>query len=160
MFRIHRMLVRLAAVLACQLLPAFIYLPEIQTAVARSSDAQSIAAAYEESCVSNLRALNTAQALYRGGDPQKGYARSLKQLGPKGEDIIEPILASGRKSGYRFVLTPGPADAKGVINHYTISARPLKVLVKGQRSFLTDENGVIRSTREDRAAKASDPVMK
>jgi hypothetical protein len=159
MFRTRRMLIALTAVLACQTVPASMYLPESQTAGA-SSDVQSMAKAYEDTCVSNLRTLNTAQGTYWGGDPQKGYARSLEQLGPKGEGYIEPILASGKKSGYRFILSPGPEDASGVINHYTISARPLKVLVKGQRSFLTDETGVIRSTREDRAAKASDPAMK
>ena len=158
MFRIHRILVALAAVFACQSVPASVYLLEVQTA-GSPPDAQSMARAYEEGCVSSLRTLNSAQGIYWGGDPQKGYARSLKQLGPNGEDLIEPRLASGKKGGYRFILTPGPADAKGVVNHYTISARPLKVLVKGQRSFFTDEGGLIYSTGEDRAAKTSDPVI-
>ena len=109
--------------------------------------------------VGNLRTLNTAQVTYWGGDAKKGFARSLKQLGPRGEDLIEQVLATGKKDGYQFVLTPGPVDANGAIRHYTISARPSKVLVKGQRSFFTDETGVIRSTPENRAATASDPSI-
>jgi len=114
---------------------------------------------YEESCVSSLRTLNTAQVTYWGGDEKKGFARSLEQLGPRGEDLIDPVLATGKKGGYHFVLVPGPVEANGTIRHYIISARPSKVLVKGQRSFFTDESDVIRSTSENRAATASDPTI-
>jgi hypothetical protein len=129
-----------------------------QTARA-STDIQSRVKAYEEACISNLRTLNTAEGTYWGGDPQKGYARSLEQLGPKGVNFIEPILASGKKAGYRFILTPGPANANAVVMNSTITARPLKVLAEGQRSFFTDETGVIRSTPEKRGARASDPAI-
>src|SRR5690349_18677139 len=124
-----------------------------------SNDIQSRVKAYEEACVSSLRTLNTAEVTFWGGDPQKGYARSLEQLGPKGVDFIEPILASGKKDGYHFILTPGPANANGVVMNYTITARPLRVLAEGQRSFFTDETGAIRSTPEKRAARASDPAI-
>jgi len=127
---------------------------EIQT-VASQPDAEARAKTEEALCVGNLRTLNTAQATYWGGDPQKGYARSLKLLGPKGEDIIDSRLASGSTGGYRFLLKPGPPE-KGVVRHYAISARPLKILIKGQRSFLTDETGVIRFTEENRPATTSD----
>jgi hypothetical protein len=158
MFRSCRLLISLTLALAYQSASTSICLPETQI-VSASSDVQSRAKAYEEVCVSNLRTLNTAQITYWGGDPQKGYARNLEELGPKGEGLIEPVLASGKKDGYRFILTPGPADARGVIKHYTISARPLSVLVEGQRSFFTDESCVIRSTRKNRVARASDPAI-
>jgi len=155
MFRAQRMVMALILVLACQSISASVYLPKLQKA-GSNSDVRPRWKAYEEACVSSLRTLNTAQVTYWGGDPQKGFARTLEQLGPKGEGLIEPILASGKKSGYRFTLAPGQANASGVIKQYTISARPLEMLVEGQRSFFTDETGVIRSTREDRAATASD----
>jgi len=158
MFLIRRMLIALPLALVCQSVPAFVNSPAKQTAGA-SSDVQLRTKVYEESCVGNLRTLNTAQVTYWGGDAKKGFARSLKQLGPRGEDLIEQVLATGKKDGYQFVLTPGPVDANGAIRHYTISARPSKVLVKGQRSFFTDETGVIRSTPENRAATASDPSI-
>jgi type IV pilus assembly protein PilA len=160
MFILRRMLIALTLAVVCQLVPAFVYSLAKQTAGA-SSDVQRRAKAYEESCVGSLRTLNTAQVTYWGGDAKKGFARSLKQLGPRprGQDLIDPVLATGKKGGYQFVLTPGPVDANGAIGHYTISARPSKVLVKGQRSFFTDEGGVIRSTPENRAATASDSAI-
>jgi hypothetical protein len=127
---------------------------EIQT-VASHPDAEARAKTDEALCVGNLRTLNTAQSSYRGGDPQKGYARTLKLLGPKGEDIIDSTLASGSTGGYKFLLKPGRLE-KGVVKHYVISARPLKILIKGQRSFMTDETGVIRFTEENRPATTSD----
>ena len=158
MFSTGRVLVALSLVLACQVVHASAYLLESQAAEA-NSDVQTRSKAYEEACVSSLRTLNTAQVTYWGGDPEKGFARSLAKLGPKGEGIIEAVLASGKKDGYVFTLTPTPAEANGVTKHYTINARPLKVLTDGQRSFFTDETGVIRSTRENRAARASDPAI-
>jgi hypothetical protein len=37
--------------------------------------------AYEKNCVLMLRMLNSVQGTFRGGDPGKGYARTLKELG-------------------------------------------------------------------------------
>lgn len=70
----------------------FMYPPAKQTA-GPSSDVQLRAKVYEESCVRSLRTLYTAQVTYWGGDAKKGFARSLKQLGPRGEDLIEQVLA-------------------------------------------------------------------
>jgi hypothetical protein len=121
---------------------------------------QAFAKAYEESWITNLRSLNMAQAIYRSEHVQKGFARKLEALGPKGAGHIEPVLASGKKSGYRITLAPGKADAHGVTEHYTISARPLKsIRVPGRRSFVTDETGIIRATADNRAATQSDPPI-
>ncbi len=124
-----------------------------------SSDPKERIETYEASCIGNLRIINVAQGTYRGGDSKKGYARSLRELGPKGEALIVAPLASGKKDGYHFILTSVPAGAHKPISHYTISARPVNLLMKGQRSFFTDETGVIRSTTEDRAATTADPPI-
>jgi hypothetical protein len=158
MFFTGLMLIALTFALTVSICSRAQHSPASQTGQA-STDVQWRVKTYEANCVGSLRILNTAEGTYWGGDPQKGYARSLEQLGPKGVDFIEPTLASGKKAGYRFVLTPGPANANGVVMHYTITARPLKILAKRQRSFFTDETGVIRSTLEDRAARASDPAI-
>src|SRR6267154_3231686 len=105
MFLIRRMLIALPVAGVCQSVPAFVYSPAKQTAGA-SSDVQVRAKVYEEYCVRSLRTLNTAQVAYWGGDAKKGFARSLKQLGPGGEDLIERVLATGKKDGYQFVLAP------------------------------------------------------
>ena len=135
MFSTGRVLVALSLVLACQVVHASAYLLESQAAA--NSDVQTRSKAYEEACVSSLRTLNTAQVTYWGGDPEKGFARSLAQLGPKGEGIIEAVLASGKKDGYVFTLTPMPAEANGnVTKHYTINTLvPLKVLTEGPTQF-------------------------
>ena len=155
---IRRVLLALTLAVVCQSVFAFVDSSPNQTAVANSNLSQK-AKVHEDSCVASLRTLNTAQVTYWGGDPHKGFARSLKQLGPSGDGLIDLVLTSGNKDGYRFTLTPGPKDSNGVIKHYTISARPSKVLVKKQRNFFTDETGVIRSTSKDRAATASDPAI-
>ncbi len=117
---------------------------------------QALANAEEESCITDLRSLNIAQAVYRVEHVQKGFARKLEELGPKGGGRIEPVLASGKKSGYRFTLVPGGVNARGVTEHYTVSARPLMMVVTVQRSFFTDETGIIRATAENRAATQFD----
>jgi hypothetical protein len=63
---------------------------------------QELAKTYEEMCVLHLRTINTAQGTYRGGDPTKGFAPTLKELGPSGTGILEPVIASGKKDGYRY----------------------------------------------------------
>ena len=85
-----RMLIALPLAVVCQAVPALMYSQAKQTAAA-SSDVQLTAKVYEESCVGSLRTLNTAQVTYWGGDAKKGFARSLKQLGPTGEDLIEHV---------------------------------------------------------------------
>src|SRR5437867_12327411 len=90
MFLDGRMMIALTFALVSQSVAASLHSPETQIAGA-SSDVQPRAQAYEKNCVSSLRTLNTAQITYWGGDPQKGYARSLKQLGPKGEGMIESV---------------------------------------------------------------------
>ena len=122
-----------------------------------SPEIQQRVKTYETSCVSSLRTINVAQGAYWGGDPNKGFARRLKQLGPEGEDLLSAGIPSGSKEGYRFLLLPEHAAKNKPIKHYIVSARPIKYLIKGQRSFITDETGVIRSTTERRAARVTDP---
>ena len=130
-----------------------------QTRQATGPDPQERAKAYEESCILALRTINVAQGTYWGGDPAKGYARTLEELGPTGAGLFEAVLASGNKDGYRFRLNPERAGAGHLIKHNTVTARPIKRLVKNQRSFFTDETGVIRFTIENRAATAVDPPL-
>ena|SRR5689334_4072917 len=115
-----------------------------------------LAKAYEDSCVQNLRTINVAEGSYWGGDSTKGFARTLSELGPAGVGFLEPAIASGKKGGYRFRLIPERVAAKQPIKHYVIIARPLKRLVGDQKSYFTDETGVIRFTRENRTPKVTD----
>jgi hypothetical protein len=123
------------------------------------SRVERLARAYEESCLTNLRAINTAQAVYREEDPNKSFARHLERLGSKGAAVIEPVLASGRKDGYLFRLIAASTVPTAPITHYVVSARPIKRLAKDQRSYFTDETGVIRFTAENRMATSADPAL-
>lgn len=113
----------------------------------------------EAICVGNLRTINTAQVTYWGGDSTKGFARTLKELGPKGAGILDSELSSGKADGYIFRLVPKPPTEGRMIEHYSVTASPIIRLSKKQRSFYTDESGVIRFTTHNRTAKSSDPVV-
>ncbi len=104
--------------------------------------------------------INTAQVEYARAHPDKGFASSLAELGPEsGAALIDSVLASGRKSGYVFVLTAASPDSHGRITHYTVIARPQRYGKEGKHSFLMDESGVQHFTTEDRAPTAQDPAL-
>ena len=116
--------------------------------------------ALEKQCVSLLRTLNVAQGTYRGGDRTRGFARTLAGLGPKGAQLLDANQVSGEKDGYRFRLVPDKAVRKNeLIQHYQIIAYPSPRLTKRQRSYFSDETGIIRFTHENRKATSADPPL-
>lgn len=101
-------------------------------------------AANEASALGGLRTLNTASV---------EYANKFGHLPPSLESLREPsagqphadaaglidsTLASGTKSGYRFVYHP-------LGDRYTITAEPVEPSKSGSRIFSTDDSGVIFS---------------
>lgn len=107
-----------------------------------------------------LRTISAAQLVYAQTHPDKGFASSLAELGPApGDELIDSVLASGRKSGYAFTLNAAPPEASGRIIHYTLVARP-ETYGKGSPSFFTDETGVEHITVENRAATVNDPLRR
>ncbi len=103
--------------------------------------------ASQVSVAASLQALNTAaMEYYMLCD---GYPPSLAAMGPPANgcttaDLIDPVLASGKKSGYAFTYSAGAAI--GVqIPTYTVVAEPVARGATGQRSFFTDQTGVIRA---------------
>ena len=116
--------------------------------------------AREKACVSNLRLLNVAQITYWGGDDTKGFAGRLKQLGPDGEGLLNAAAVSGEKDGYRFRLVPDKiAGEAGPFKHYKLIAQPAQRLSRRQRSYYTDETGVIRFTERKREPASTDPPL-
>jgi hypothetical protein len=93
--------------------------------------------------VHGLRAIQVAQSLYREGDKEgdgtQQFAPSLRALtntGPSGqEDLIDEVLASGRKQGYVFAITS--ASRFG----YTVNADPIRPGVTGDRHFGANMRG-------------------
>ncbi|MFZ3216201.1 MAG: DUF4190 domain-containing protein [Candidatus Acidiferrales bacterium] len=139
-------------------------------------------AANEASAVGSLRTIETAVVTY---DTQfeNGYPASLEALGgAPGEDatcnhagLIDARVAAGQKSGYSFTYTPlFPGDgaapvispkaaAKGCTSGgasgFTVTADPLQRNTTGDRSYFTDQSGVIRVSRSGARATADSPPL-
>jgi hypothetical protein len=150
---------------------------ELQDSSSRNSiefDERTLLSGYVESTVGGnessaegmLRTYNTALVTYRANYPDRGLPYNLEMLGFDPND--EPtayhaalvstsyVKAPYEISGYRFNYAVVNDDPGRV---YTITARPLQFGKSGNRSFYTDDSGVIRTTSEDReATKDDDPV--
>jgi type IV pilus assembly protein PilA len=116
--------------------------------------------------VGSVRTINTAEVTY-ASTYTTGYSRTLAEMGetatgvkesPSRANLIDNELAQGRKHGYVFTYRPGKKDKDGKISNYTVTARPIK-WHKDAVSFFTDQTGVIRWTRENRAPTAKDDTI-
>ena len=76
------------------------------------------------------------------------YPASLEALGEK----EWPAAREAKREGYN--LSYSASEMHGRITHYTLVAQPERY---GFRSFYIDESGVLRATRENRAATGDDP---
>jgi len=110
----------------------------------------------ETGAVDSLRALNYAQMEYEQTHPESGYAPTLAEL--RAETLIDEVLATGTAHEYGFALTSGPRQSAGRIVAYTVLAEPSFHFARCP-SFFTDETGVIRFTRENRAATVADSPL-
>ena len=112
--------------------------------------------ANEASAVGSLRTLNTSVVAYFITYNQ--FPTALSDLGPSttpsssAADLIDSVLASTKKSGYTFTWA-GNAGLS-----YSIVAAPTSAGVTGQRSFYTDQTGVIRVNSSGTAGSSSTPI--
>ncbi len=120
-------------------------------------------AANEASAVGSLRTINTSCVEY-STTYGIGFPGSLPALGGTGtatsasSGLIDSVLASGTKSGYTFVYTAGTADSAGAIDSYSLTAAPVVAGTTGQRTFFTDQSGVIRADANGAATANSTPI--
>ena len=121
----------------------------------------------QEGAVGCMRTINTAEMVY-AATYGKSYSPTLVSLaeGAQGQEptasaagLIDTSLGSGKRSGYIYTYRPGPKDAQGQIKTYIVTARPMK-WQKDVLSVFTDQTGVIRVTKENRAANGKDPAPK
>ncbi len=104
-------------------------------------------AANEAAAVSSIRVINTAETTYR--DLYKGFTCDLTALDGAAQgapdashaQLIDSLLASGQKTGYRFELS-GCEDSSP--EHYKVVAVPVVANQTGTRAFCSDESGAIR----------------
>jgi hypothetical protein len=138
--RALRLAVEIASGLAVVLLLLAIAVPNLL---------RSRMAANEASAVGALRVLNTAAVTYHGSYGH--FPPSLKNFGPSlsgaptedGADLIDPRLAAGRRSGYRFTYRTVPGVGRDSGEGYTIYADPVEPGKGGQRHFSTDQSGTL-----------------
>ena len=117
----------------------------------------------ETAIIAALRVLNSACTVYVGTYYGRGFPKSLAVLGPPPQgppsadsaDLIAPDLAGGTKHGYKFTYVARDLNGNGMIESYTINADLIASGRTGQRSFFTDETGVIRADSEGRAGPHS-----
>jgi hypothetical protein len=93
-----------------------------------------------------IRAALTDYALAEGG----AYPRQFEALGER----IHAAAQLSQSVSYQVQYTPGPVEADGRIRTYALQSRAGNY---GFRSFYTDESGILRATRENRAATGQDP---
>ena len=146
-------LIELLIVVAIILIIAAIAIPNLL---------RSRMAANEASAVGSLRTLNTAAVTY-STTYGIGYPATLATLGPAATassttaDLIDSVLSAGVKSGYSFSFSAATAVG-GSINQYAITATTSNAGVTGQRSFFTNESGVIRANAAGTADVNSTPI--
>lgn len=122
-------------------------------------------AANESSAVGSLRTINTACVTY-STTYRRGFPPSLAALGPpangrasvRAADLIDSMVVSGVKSGYRFAYVSRDFDGNGTMDGFTVNADPISRGTTGGRSFFIDQSGVIRWNRNGSAGPYSRPL--
>ncbi|HBP22495.1 MAG TPA: hypothetical protein DEA08_32540 [Planctomycetes bacterium] len=96
----------------------------------------------EAAAIGALRAISSAQALFREGDKDNDgtlqYAGDLAALGKT--NLIDSVLASGKKNGYRFKVVRAKGDTGQFC--WMATASPIEPGVTGERHFATNHSGV------------------
>ena len=136
----------------------------IIAAIAIPSLMRSKIQANEAAAVETLRTLDSSVVMY--STSYGGFPRTLAEMGPSSggattsaaADLIDSVLSTGVKSGYKFAYAVVSSDPLGNVISYSITATPLQAGVTGQRSFYTDQSGTIRSTANGTADATSTPI--
>jgi hypothetical protein len=105
----------------------------------------------EAHAVAAVAKLQAALAAYNA--TERTFPSSLDALGAAARAALEEA-ESGR---YNVQYTPASPDSDGRIRSYTLTARAGNY---GYLNLVSDESGVIRGTRENRAATGQDPPVK
>jgi len=120
--------------------------------------------ANQPSAVGSLRTLNTAEITY-SSTYNSGFSATLTYLQPgtaanpssTAAGLIDSVLATGLKNGYRFTYSAGPRDDYGRIDTYSITAVPMDPL-KWPNFYYTDQSGVIRQNSTTTASSTDSPL--
>jgi prepilin-type N-terminal cleavage/methylation domain-containing protein len=136
----------------------------ILAAIAIPNLLSSRKAANESSAISSLRTLVSAQETFRARSASHLYASSLTGANTvalfvadgDAANLIDPVLATGIKSGYTF---SAPVSTDAFANTYGFTAAPTTVGSSGDRFFSVDQTGVIRAGSAAVAVGAGTPIQ-
>jgi hypothetical protein len=103
----------------------------------------------ERRAAESLREVNTALGTFASGDAG-GYPQQLESVGEK----VRLAAQLAQSVNYQIQYTPGPTEADGTIRSFVLQARAGNY---GFRNFYLDNSGILRATREGRAATSEDP---
>lgn len=99
----------------------------------------------------------TQAALAAHADAQGGiFPAALDGLAGESTARVRQAAQRALGEGYRIEYVPGTATPDGRVTSFTVRVRAGRF---GFRNFYTDQSGVIRATRENRAATADDPTI-
>ena len=101
----------------------------------------------ETQAAASMREIARLLSAYAGASGGQ-YPASLEALGAKEHSPAQ----EAKREGYNLSYSAGATQ--GRIAHFTLVAQPERY---GFRSFYLDESGVLRATRENRAATSDDP---
>ena len=97
-------------------------------------------------------------ALFEYWTTYETYPKALANLGAGSKagvasaDLIDPVLASGRKSGYAFNYVAGELDFDGTTSTYTLTATPSFAGLTGRLIFSMDQTGAVHVLTNPAAA--------
>jgi len=137
----------------------------IIAAIAIPNFLRSRISANQASAVASLRTFDTAEISY-SSTYNTGYTYDITYLAPPATGsgatstaagLIDSVLASGSKSGYSFIYSPGPSDSNGRINTYGVTALPISNST-GTNYYFTDQSGVIRMNSTTTAGSTDAPL--
>jgi hypothetical protein len=112
----------------------------------RQGDPTAQAEARAAESLREIRAALVDYASAQGG----AYPQQLDAVGER----VHLAAQLAQSVSYQLQYTPGPVEATGTIRSYSLQARAGNF---GFRNFYLDQTGVLRATREARAATAEDP---
>ena len=126
----------------------------IMAAIAVPNYLAALSRANEASATSSVRAVITAENLYRN---TYGVFTNLSNLGS--DYLTDNRLSAGTKSGYRFTATPANGTSAGL--QFTIDGTPALSIgpsATGFRHYYGDESAVIRFNLTGPADSSSPPI--
>jgi hypothetical protein len=104
----------------------------------------------EARALETLGAIQQELTAYQG--TEDGFPASLEGLG----DRVRFETEKAQSAHYTVQYSPGKPDAAGPLKSYVLTARAGNF---GYMNFYTDESGVMRGTRENRAASVQDATL-